>query len=290
MSEAPDPRVTPWRPDLAASALRGRLKAHTYADGEARAVQASLAPLRTAPDDRAPLASEALHGEVVTVFEDRDGWAWGQLSCDGYVGYLPSRLLAPVSAPATHRVSRLRTFRYAAPDLKAPVLGWASLNAPLAVASVEGDYARLADGEFVFARHIAPAGERAGDFVAVAEWFAATPYLWGGRTSLGLDCSALVQQSLTAAGIACPRDSDMIEKAVGLPLDRASPQRDLRRGDLLFWRGHCAIMVSGRDLVHANAHHMATVIEPAAEAIGRVAAASGPVTGCRRIADYGLTG
>lgn len=284
MSRERDRRVTPWRADLAAAHLQGELAAGRYVEGAPHTVAASLAPVLARPANAAPRLTEALYGETITVFEEESGWAWGQLASDGYVGYVRAGLLSVGDPAATHRVAALRTFRYRDPDIKSEVLGWASLNAPLAVAALEGEFARLAGGAYVSARHIRPLGQWERDFVSVAERLAGTPYLWGGRTSLGLDCSALVQQSLAAAGIACPRDSDMIERAVGAEVALAALDGGLRRGDLIFWAGHCAIMVSAGGLVHANAHHMATVIEPLAAAVRRIAGGAGPVTGLRRLA------
>ena len=280
-----DPRTTPWRPDLAAEHLRASMPAERYAKGEPRSVSVSVAPVRSAPDDNAERVTEALFGEAVTIYEIAGNWAWGQLAADGYVGYLRAQDVAGAPHEPTHQVRALRTFRFLEPDFKAPVLGWASLCSPVAVLASEGRFSQSTDASWIFSGDLAPRRVLEADFVAVAERFLATPYLWGGRTSFGLDCSALLQLSLSAAGIACPRDSDMIEAQVGHRLERETiASGHARRGDLVFWRGHCAIMASAVDLLHANAHHMATVKEPADAALARIAEEAGPVTALKRLA------
>src|SRR5215210_5232939 len=180
-------------------------------------VMAPSLPVRRRPAADAPLDTEALMGEGVTVFDESDGWAWGQLEADGYVGYLPSAGLAAPGPAPTHRVAALRTFIYPGPNLKLPPSGFLSLGATVAISGSEGEYVGIAPAGFVFAGHLAPLQACEPDFVTVAERFAGTPYLWGGKSSLGLDCSGLVQVALAACGVKCPRDSDMQESALGKP-------------------------------------------------------------------------
>jgi cell wall-associated NlpC family hydrolase len=278
-----DPRVTPVRPDLAAAHLRGQVEAPRYAEGRAAQVIAASAPLRRGPDPNAPLETEALHGESVTVYDERDGWAWAQLERDRYVGYLPGAALGAPSAP-THRVAALRTHAYPGPSIKLPPRMALSLGARLKIAGREGDFAVSAGGLYVWSRHLAELGSREPDCVAVAERFLETPYLWGGRTSEGVDCSGLVQTALTAAGVAAPRDSDMMEAALGEPITIGDPEAPLKRGDLVFWKGHVGIMRDPVTLLHANGWHMKTVSEPLAEARDRIAAnGGGKVTSVRRL-------
>ncbi|MBY0252042.1 MAG: C40 family peptidase, partial [Methylobacterium organophilum] len=244
------------------------------------------APLRRAPAADAGLDTEALLGDAVDLYDAADGYAFVQLARDGYVGYLPADSLGPVDPEPTHRVTALRTFLYPEPDLKRPVLGHLSLGARLAATGEAGAYLETPGG-YVFARHCAPVDARAPDYAATAARLAGTPYLWGGRTSLGLDCSGLVQLCLDAAGLPCPRDADMQERALGqaLPFDPARPDfAGLRRGDFIFWRGHVGLMGDPETLIHANGHHMAVAAEPLAEAVARIAAHSfGAVTGIRRL-------
>jgi cell wall-associated NlpC family hydrolase len=278
----PDPRRQVYRADLAAEHLRGLVEAERYVAGAPRQVAAASLPLRREPRFDATLDTEALHGETVTVYDEREGWAWVQLDHDSYVGYLPSEGLVSVAAAPTHRVAALRTYIFPEPDSKVPPLAMLSLNARLAVAEDAGRYLRLENGGFVYARHAVPMGETAADFVTVAEAFLGTPYLWGGRTSVGLDCSGLVQLAAAAAGHALPRDADMQAAEAGHPIDwhEGAP---LVRGDLVFWEGHVGIMTNAEAFIHANAHHMAVEIETFSEAKQRIKRAGFEVTGVRRL-------
>jgi cell wall-associated NlpC family hydrolase len=275
-----DPRLTPARADFAAAHLQGEVVAARFVEGWPMVVAVGTAPLRAAPRDDAPLLTEALRGERVTVYEDGDGWAWLQLA-DGYVGWLPSTALALGGAPATHLVAALRTLVFPGASIKLPPVDSLPLGARVAVAETGDGLARLADGGVVPAVHLRALATAEPDFVAVAERFVGVPYLWGGKTALGIDCSGLVQVALGAAGIAAPRDTDMQQAAVGRSLGTPAPDK-LERGDLVFWRGHVAIAQGGGRLVHANAHHMAVATEDAAAAIARIAAAGSAVVEVRR--------
>lgn len=278
-----DPRVTPVRADLAAKYLEGKVVAPRYAEGRVYEVIAPQAPLRQAPRPDAPLDTEALKGEHVTVYdENEEGWAWGQLTADHYVGWLPREALAPPGPPPTHRVTALRTFAFPGPSIKLPPVEAFPFGAMLAVARLEDRMAVTAAGLYVPAVHLDPVGEHESDFVAVAERFLGAPYLWGGKTALGLDCSGLVQVALAACGVACPRDTDMQERAVGSAVG-GSGFSDFRRGDLVFWKGHVAFVRDAGALLHANAFHMAVASEPVGEAVARIRAAGSEVTSVRRL-------
>ncbi len=243
-------------------------------------------PLRQEPRFDARLETEVLFGETVTLYDESEGWAWVQLDRDGYVGYMPSDGLTTKLADATHRVSVLRTYVYSAPDAKSPTLALLSLNARVAATSTEGKFLTLQSGGYVFAAHVTPVGDAERDFVSVAERFIGTPYLWGGRTSIGLDCSGLVQLALEASGQAAPRDADMQADEVGRRLDLRKADK-LRRGDLVFWEGHVGIMANQSDFLHANAYHMAVAREPFAQARRRIKAAGYEVMCIRRLARLG---
>jgi len=268
MTEPLDPRFHAYRDDLAAEELKGRVAAARFAAGTARRVRAGAAPLRRAPADDAALDTELLFGEVFTVYDQADGWAWGQSRHDGYVGYVPAAALAEDQVAPTHRVSALRTFVQPAPELKRPPADWLSMNALVAVAEAQGRYCRLATGGWVPAAHLAPIGTAEPDPVAVARRFLGTPYLWGGRTSLGLDCSGLVQLAVEAAGTPCPRDSDVQATTLGQALDPGDRGR-LRRGDLVFLPDHAGFIEDGGLLLHANAHDMAVSLHPLDEVLAR---------------------
>jgi cell wall-associated NlpC family hydrolase len=278
----PDPRRHAYREDLAAEKLRGLVKAGRYVTGEPRQVGAPSLPLRREPRFDATLDTEALLGEAVTLYDESEGWAWVQLARDNYVGYMPSEGLINDVVPPTHRVSVLRTYVYPQPDGKTPPLALLSLNALVTASQTDGRFLALAGGGHVFAGHAAPIGEVAPDFVAVAAAFLGTPYLWGGRTSIGLDCSGLVQLAVEAAGHAVPRDADMQAAELGHAIDLRRGA-ELRRGDLVFWEGHVGIMTSGEDFLHANAFHMAVEVEPFAEAKDRIEAAGYEVNCVRRL-------
>jgi cell wall-associated NlpC family hydrolase len=251
------------------------------AEAQIYEVAEPTAPLRQAPSPDAPLDTEALKGERVTVYEIEEGWARGKLEADGYEGFLPANALRAPGAPPTHKVAALRTLVFPAPSIKQPPLEALPLGSRLAVARIEAPFAITASGGYVPARHLVAIGETERDFVAVAERFLGAPYLWGGKTSLGLDCSGLVQVALTACGVPCPRDSHMQEKALGR--ERSADLSQLRRGDLLFWPRHVAIVRDAASLVHANAFHMAVAFEPIEEAIARIRGAGSEVTSVRRL-------
>ena len=278
-----DRRLTPARPDLAAAHLSALVAAPRYAEGRAMQVVEASAPLRRAPQPDAPLETEALHGESVTVYDEREGWAWAQLDRDLYVGYLPLAALgAPI--PPTHKVAALRTHAYPGPSIKLPPALALSLGSRLTIDGHDddGDFAVTRGGLYLWARHLAALDAREPDFVAVAERFLETPYLWGGRTSEGIDCSGLVQTALAAAGVPAPRDSDMLETSIGEP---AAIDGSLTRGDLVFWKGHVGIMRDPAALLHANGWHMKVVSEPLAHARARISAGGGgEITSVRRSA------
>jgi hypothetical protein len=271
-----DPRVTLARPDLADAALEGVLAADRYAETQAMQVIAPGAAMRTAPDARAEQVDQLLFGEVFHVLEETDGWAWGQADRDGYVGYAAIRCLSPEVIRPTHWVGAIRTYGLTEPSIRAPVAGLYSLNALVTVEAEDDErFAQVVRIGHVTRHHLSPIGQHlATDPAGVAERFVGAPYLWGGRDSLGLDCSGLMQQALYACGRACPRDSDL-QQALGARLDIGADLGGLQRNDLIFWRGHVGIMLDPERLLHANAHHMATAIEPLASAVARIEAAGG---------------
>ena len=254
------------------------MEAERFTAGEPRRVVADLLDLTLSADPAAGLATQLLHGEAFTVYETRDdGLAWGQAEMDGYVGYVALSGLGPPQGRGL-RVTAIWSQVYAEPSLRAPVQAELPFLAEVPVGGTSGGYARLRGGGHVPRAHLAPL---AGDWIAQAERFLGVPYLWGGRSLRGLDCSALVQLALLASGRAAPRDSDMQAALLGAAL----PDREaLRRGDLVFWDGHVGIMRDADTLLHANGHHMAVASEPLLPAAARIeAAGGGAVTGRRRL-------
>ncbi len=283
-----DRRRHPARPDLASSAYRDRYQSDRYVDGVLRSVVFDLADMRPEPRLDRSIDTQLLFGEEVRVFEETpEGWSWAQLGTDGYVGWVPSEALGAHVAP-THQVRALRTFRYPGPDLKYPPLGLVSMGAKVSVmetVTTRGlDYAMLSDGSYVVSKHLVALGDHDPDWVSIAEEFLGTPYLWGGRSSLGLDCSALVQIPAALAGIPLPRDSDMQEAEAGNEIGML-PTTDLQRGDLIFWKGHVAIVAGDNLLLHANGHTMTVAHEDLDLAVKRIAATEwGDITSIRRLA------
>jgi hypothetical protein len=278
-----DRRLTAARPDLAAATLRGKVEAARFVEGWRRRVVEGAAPLRRSPAPGASLETEALYGESVVVYEESAGWAWVQLVRDGYVGFMPVGALGAPDEPS-HRLAALRSFAYPGPSVRSPPILALSLGARVAIKASRGDFATTADGLHIYARHLAPLDAKEPDFVAVAERFFEVPYLWGGRTSQGIDCSGLVQTALAEAGIEAPRDSDMMEASLGAPVRFDDALGDLQRGDLVFWKGHVGVMRDGERLLHANGWHMKVASEPLRVARARINDKSyGPITSIRRL-------
>lgn len=271
----PDPRVNPYRDDIAAESLRGKVAAARFVAGETRRVRIPHAALMTKPDRGALQGSELLHGEAFTVYEERDGWAWGQCADDGYVGYVAAKALAIGGPEPTHWVTAARSLVF--PDGKGeyPAARGYSLRARVAVEGEDGDYARLAGGGWMFARHLAPLAETRPDFLATARLFLGTPYLWGGRGGLGIDCSGLIQIAMAAAGVGCPRDSDMQRDGLGEDLGVPADPAALAAGDVVFFPGHVGFCLGGGRFLHASSFDMMVSVHPLADVLARVRARHG---------------
>lgn len=272
-----DRRLTPSNGRVAHVSLRGMVAAESFVEGEVAAVVLPVADLLAAPGgarDR-----QILMGDAVTVLERRGGYAFLRSDKDGYCGYAAEPALGAAFAP-THWVAAPASHLYPAADMKRHEIAALSFGARLKVIAETARFLQIADGRFVPRPHLREMGMLFGDPAAVATLFLGTPYLWGGNTRTGIDCSGLVQASLLACGIACPGDSDM-QQTLGRPIAGA---RELRRGDLIFWKGHVAMALDAESLIHANAFRMAVTVEGIAEAISRIAAqGDGEPTAMRRV-------
>lgn len=283
---APDRRLNAYRPDLADETLRGKVEAGRFTAGRPALVAAPVLDLKDAPRPDAGLDSQLLAGDAVTVFDEADGFAWVQSARDGYVGYAAAAGLADPAGEPTHVVAAPRSFAYREADMKKGATACYSIGSRLRIvgeAQTRGTrYALLESGEALIAAHLQPVAERVEDFVSVAELLENTPYLWGGASAFGIDCSGLVQLSLRMAERPAPRDTDMQAGAVGQALDASGALPDLRRGDLVFWKGHVAIMLDEDNVIHANGHTMTVAREPLRQAVERIAYLYGSPTGFRR--------
>jgi cell wall-associated NlpC family hydrolase len=279
-----DHRLHLYRSDLADIALRGQVEADAFVEPAKAKVIVPVADLRSRPDTACGLDTQLLYGETVKVFERSNGWAWIKSDGDSYVGYLPEMSIGEDVTAPTHLVTAPRTFLYPEPDMKKPVRLALSMGSRLVVtgeAETRGTrYSLVEDGGAVIAAHLAPIGQaQTDDYVAIATQFLHAPYLWGGRSGFGLDCSALVQLSMMMAGRNIPRDSDMQANMPGTDLRR----EDLQRGDLVFWKGHVGLMEDNETLLHSNGHTMSVARENIDAAIQRIGWLYGGPTGFRRI-------
>ncbi|MCY4180779.1 MAG: NlpC/P60 family protein [Litoreibacter sp.] len=272
-----DPRLTPANGRVAASYLKGKVDSQNFVDGEINQCRVAAADILGKPNGRR--TSQLLYGDLFLALEMRDGHVFGQSVHDGYCGYVRSDLLGQAE-DTTHWVSVPQTHLYPGPNVKLMTQGALYFGSEVSVAEVTGAWTKLSNGAYVPSSHLLPLTARWDDPVGVADLFLGTPYLWGGGSRYGIDCSGLVQLAWRVCGLDCPRDSDMQEAELGKLLPEGAP---VERGDLVFWKGHVGLVAGQNRLLHANAHHMAVAYEPLDEAILRIAdAGGGPVTSVRR--------
>lgn len=279
-----DPRVHAFRPDIADLALRDLVVAERYVEPVLRQCIRGIVPLFGSPDPDASLISQIRYGEFVDVFERReDGFAWVQNRMDRYVGYMPAiDVFSEEIADLSNRVSVLHSFVYPDPDIKSQPIDELVFGSCVHVGGLENNFRKLTNGGYLFAKHLAPAEELyTPDYVFTAGRLLHMPYLWGGRTPLGIDCSGLIQLALEMAGLDAPRDSDQQRQAYGSPLSGHWRDRTWLRGDLVFFPGHVGVMTGPDHLLHASAFDMKVVVEPLLDVVTRgneiIAAGAPPI-------------
>ena len=281
MKQKFDRRLTPARSDLAASYLKGQVEADFFKDGAPMEVRECIVDIRRDPRPDSSVDTQVLFGEGVQVYDEEEGWVWVQLNNDQYVGWIAANTLWSKLSRPTHRVCVPRTFIYPGPSIKLPPLQALPLGAEIEIIETRGDFVMTTNSCFIYCAHLASIGENNPDFVAVAEKFLNAPYLWGGKSWMGIDCSGLVQVSLLMSGYKAPRDSDMQEIQLGRPIDNHTA---LQRGDLIFWKGHVGIMRDDVTILHANGSHMLVSSEPLSLVRDRnLRAGAGEITSYRRL-------
>lgn len=264
-----DKAINPFRDDLAAEYLRGQIDAPKFVSPELMQIKCDYTYLKTSPDKSSPNLSEVFYGEMVDVYEIKNGFAWVQLKRDNYVGYLPDFAIAIDNIETTHKVCALRTFAFAAPKVQGEILHILPLNSLVrATDRVENGFVYCEDLGFVYQKHLCEPNRFYDDPIRIAKWFYQTPYAWGGRQAMGIDCSGLMQTAHQACGIELPRDARMQEN-VGKLIEPATDYSNLLPRDLLFWQGHVAMMIDETNIIHANSYHLCVEIEPLTQTISR---------------------
>jgi len=272
-----DRRLTPANSHVAAAHLKGQVEAARFVEGKWRQISTPMADILSVP--QGPRDRQALYGEQILVLEERDGYAFAQAAKDGYVGYVSADCLTHAQEP-THWVSAAATHLYTMNDFKSREAVALSFGSYLTIVATHERFLETAQGYFVPKPHVREVGALFDDPIDVAALFLGSPYLWGGNSREGLDCSALVQASLLACGMPCPADSDMQEDTLG----SLTNDTEMKRGDLLFWKGHVAMVVDSETMIHSNAGAMSTVYEPIKDGIKRIEAqGDGPVTSHKRL-------
>jgi cell wall-associated NlpC family hydrolase len=283
-----DPRITPFREDFAAAHLKDKIDVKSYGAGATYHVCAPIAPVFRQPSPSSMMDTQLVFGTNFQVYDVKGRWAWGQEipfsgRFKGYVGYVPKSALREGGLSPTHRISELRAPVFTKADIKSRIRKILPLNALITIEEKGGDFSKAADLGIIHNNHLIPAKQKRDDFTHFAECHLGLPYIWGGLGPDGLDCSGLVLSALRAIGKQAPRDTDMQEKALGKPIEITKTLSGLKRGDLIFWKGHVGIMCNAKTLLHANAHHMKVEKEALKQAVKRIANKGYPVTSIKRI-------
>ena len=273
-----DPRITPIRRDLASTAYKSIIKRKKYVKGKVATVKSSFSPLYSNKESK--LSTQLLYGEECDVFDTNNGLSWVQSRRDNYVGYTPSINLTNKMYQANSKVISLRTNIYSKPDIKSRTVGYLSFNSLVEVIKKKGKYSLIKNLGWCPSLDLVNLKASKFNHINLSKQYLNTPYLWGGRDSLGIDCSGLIQNLHQISNKPFPRDTDMQEIFV---TNEVKSEKNLKAGDLVFWKGHVAMMVDSKNIIHANAFHMRTTIESLSTAKKRIFKSNGKIRKFGRI-------
>ena len=267
-----DTRITPIRRDLASTAYKAIVKRKKYVTAKLATVKSAFTPLYSNKGSK--LSTQLLYGEECDVFETKNGWSWIQSRRDNYVGYTPTINLTRKIYKPNSKVISLRTVIYTKPDIKSVTKGYLSFNSLVEVIKIKGKYSLIKNLGWCPSLDLAKIKSSKFNHIDLSKQYLDTPYLWGGRDSMGIDCSGLVQNLHQINNRPFPRDTDMQEIFV---TNEVKYEKDLKAGDLVFWKGHVAMMIDNSNIIHANAFHMKTAIESLSTAKKRILKSNGKI-------------